>query len=1779
MKLKKTIVLCLFLLLMVSVHGQIIYVKTNVTGNGNGTSWANAYTSLQPALAAATSGKQIWVAKGTYKPTTGTDRTVSFQMKNGVKIYGGFAGTETSIGQRANYGSGEANETILSGDIGTAEVSTDNSYHVISNSGIDSTALLDGFTITGGQADNYSEQNPVPAEGGGILNSNSSPVINQCCFIGNYAYFGGGILNFECSPKITNCTFESDSALHQGGAIFNYHTLLTLTGCTFTGNRANEGGAICNFVNNSLFIEHSSFFNNTGESGGGIYNYQSNPSVDGCVFEGNDVGNEYGGAIYNYESSPTYNGCIFRKNHAKYGGGIYNGMNSSAVIQNCLFVKNSAEYGGGIENFRSSPGIVNCTFYGNFIDNYLGGAAVGNDEESAPVIKNSIFQDNYRTSDDSLVNIYDGDLEKVTYCSFYLDHIIYPGEGNIYYYAAFTDTSGIDGITGTDDDDFSLKKKSPCIGVGTATGAPTTDIRGLTRGTPPDLGAYENELDVPKYKIIYVKAGATGKNDGTSWTDAYTSLLPALNEATNYDQVWVARGIYKPTTGTDRSISFSMKKMVKIVGGFAGTEAELSFRKNYGPGEANETILSGNIGNEADRNDNSYHVFYHPEGLLLDSISILDGFTISDGNASGSNADKWETDEWNTYEWETFYGGGMYNYNSSPTIRNCFFTNNSASSGGGGMYNEYYSSLKISNCIFYDNIAYGLYDFKLWINDGGGGIFCWDHSPITISHCRFENDSAYVPGWSWISNSGGGGGILCDYNSDAHIDNCYFGSNFAEYNGNGIAVNDNSLTLFSSIFEGSGSDITSGKASLTNCLFFNESGIAAGKSRIINCTFYNKTGTALTTTEGELKNAVFWGNNNIINSTGTISALNCCIQGGGSRFPGNNNNYTNPLFADAAHGDFHLSAGSPCISKGLNPAENNLVPLTDLDGNSRPLGSKTDMGAYECRDDGTYPKATTFVISNEAPGYLIDNLIAQSYGDSCLYAVMKYLQPLSGGAIPQWFMDALAACPVGSEIFTAELSNFEGLNNPVGVNSDGTLMITSIYGKDYYSKEGYINTPEKRIGYDQRIFTSASDARYLIDSGSSQDFDGIKTTKNYMVFAIAWSLEVPTTFVLSNEGGLIDNLIAAGYGNSNLYEVLVALQPSSGGIISDEFMASLAHCPAGSEIFNATLSNFAELNNPVCINSDGTFGIQPIFGKDFYQEEGYKTYPEELLVGVKELFTYPTNTDYYIDAGEGPNGRYKAFAIAWSQEQTPTLSVSTNTLNVAAANGSTASFNVTSNISWSVASDQSWLSVNPASGTGNGTITVTAQTNPEAATRTATVTVSGSGVTSQTVTVTQLEGAPTLSVSTNTLNVSSANGSTASFNVTSNINWTVSSDQSWLTVSPVSGTGNGTVTVTAEANPTAATRTATITVSGSGVTSQTVTVTQLAGASTLSVSTNTLNVASANGSTASFNITSNINWTVASDQSWLTVNPANGSGNGTINVTAEANLTVSTRIATVTVSGTGVTSQTVTVTQITGEPTLSVSTNNLKMPATEGSTATFDVISNVSWLVASDQSWLTPDIANGTGNGTVTLTAGKNESINERTATITVSATGTASQTVTVTQKEGEATLSVSTSTLDIEAAEGSIATFSVISNTNWTVAIDQTWLTANPSSGTGNTTVTLTATANPNDDAYRVATVTVAATGAASQSVEVVQDVTVGVSENALNDKSVYPNPFTSGFYVNPDGINTTVLIYDLRGREIYTRIISKTEYFSFDGMLNGVYLIELKSGQTTFSKKLIKR
>jgi subtilisin family serine protease len=434
--------------------------------------------------------------------------------------------------------------------------------------------------------------------------------------------------------------------------------------------------------------------------------------------------------------------------------------------------------------------------------------------------------------------------------------------------------------------------------------------------------------------------------------------------------------------------------------------------------------------------------------------------------------------------------------------------------------------------------------------------------------------------------------------------------------------------------------------------------------------------------------------------------------------------------------------------------------------------------------------------------------------------------------------------------------------------------------------------------------------------GDGANFAGIPG-QDFFTQPVKISAPITTTFVLTNEGGLIDDLIRKGHGNKNLYQTLEVLKPKSGGIISDEFMTTLANCPAESEIFTASLNDIAlPANNPIGINTDGTLIVLSIYGKDYFEKEGYETYPENQTGAGKELFTYATNPDYYIDSGSSNSGigSYKAFAIAWSKADN--LLINPTALNLAASAGSTATFTIASNTSWSVSSDQTWFTVNESSGSGNSTITVTGAKNTTVSERTAFVTVSASGVASKTVTVTQAAGAAMLSVSTNTLNVASATGSMATFNVTSNINWTVSSNQAWLSVNPLTGTGSGTVIITAEANPTVSERIAIITVSAIGLASKTVTVTQSAGAATLSVSPSTLDIEATDGSTATFTISSNADWAVLTNQLWLMANPTSGNGNGMVTLTATANPNNDAfRSAIITVSISGVSSQTVEVTQ------------------------------------------------------------------------------------------------------------------------------------------------------------------------------------------------------------------------------------------------------------------------
>ncbi|RAI75359.1 hypothetical protein HMF3257_16350 [Spirosoma telluris] len=335
--------------------GTVVFVTQNGAGLQNGSSWANAFagTALQTAINTATTcGAQVWVAQGLYKPTTGTDPTISFVLKAGVAIYGGFVGTEGQLGERpaVNPVTGQPSSSTLSGDIGTpgdSGLNSDNSGHVVrSEPGLTASAVLDGFVITKGRGSDGSVSN-----GGGMSNSGASPTVRNCFFIDNYVFnSGGGIYNENSSPTIENCRFEANSAIN-GGAIYNKGTgTITITGCLF--EKHNEGGAIYSNDNSRVVVGTSTFRQNTGYAGG-AFGSRNNTALEltDCLLE-NNTSEDEGGAIYHQNTgSIKLTRCQFINNSAsnEYGGAVYV-QDASLEATGCRFTGNSAvaEAGGSI---------------------------------------------------------------------------------------------------------------------------------------------------------------------------------------------------------------------------------------------------------------------------------------------------------------------------------------------------------------------------------------------------------------------------------------------------------------------------------------------------------------------------------------------------------------------------------------------------------------------------------------------------------------------------------------------------------------------------------------------------------------------------------------------------------------------------------------------------------------------------------------------------------------------------------------------------------------------------------------------------------------------------------------------------------------------------------------------------------------------------------------------------------------------------------------------------------------------------------------------------------------------------------------------------------------------------------------------------------------------------------------------------------------------------------------------------------------------------------------
>ena len=393
----RTILMPLFVvaLTMISQIGfsQIYYVNHAATGTNNGSNWTDAYTDLQDALAVATAGTEVWVAQGTYYPTTclpctNIQRNISFEIPNGVKVFGGFNGTETNQADR-NW---IANLTVLSGDINQDGAPTGNAYSVVYSFRVGLSTIVDGFTIRDGCAD-LTTGSGRTIEGGGWYNDGSagyasSPMIRNVRFVFNKANRGAGMFNAggfsgEANPIYQHVEFINNSAASDGGGCLNDGT--------FDGDASPQYYS-CQFLDNTSNGSGAGLFNNaTGikdEDGNILYSGNSNPYIVNTIFKNNTgfTSDGIGGAMYNLGSkggscSPSIINCLFVENKAYAAAAIYNnggdeGLSSPSII-NCTFADNEADpfnigggtggavYNNGSFNGTSAPTVINCIFWDN----------------------------------------------------------------------------------------------------------------------------------------------------------------------------------------------------------------------------------------------------------------------------------------------------------------------------------------------------------------------------------------------------------------------------------------------------------------------------------------------------------------------------------------------------------------------------------------------------------------------------------------------------------------------------------------------------------------------------------------------------------------------------------------------------------------------------------------------------------------------------------------------------------------------------------------------------------------------------------------------------------------------------------------------------------------------------------------------------------------------------------------------------------------------------------------------------------------------------------------------------------------------------------------------------------------------------------------------------------------------------------------------------------------------------------------------------------------------
>jgi hypothetical protein len=908
------------LLSVTSARAGVLFVRPSGNDASAGMSWVLAKRSITNAMATAATGDQIWVAAGTY-----FERVT---VKDGVALYGGFAGTEATLDQRDFT----KNLSVLNGRTNGV---------VVSMMAVGPTTRVDGMVITGGSG----------IFGGGISSVNSAPVLANNSVIGNTvnAGVGGGIFisgSFAVSttqafhPVVTNNLVYANKAFGDGAgiAVDCSSPVIAWNRVIFNLAARNCGGigmwraSRAIVANNVIEANAASAFSGTIGYGGGI------------LATANDLNDRPCGTCGDCVSAPTIVNNLIAANAAEDGGGIFL---ADAKLQN-----------------PTGAAVVNNTIIANTGSGILWG-------NTSPAIYNNLVAFNsagLQRSDTSAVTLQNNDVFGNTVLS------------QNYDYAGLPNATGQNGNISSDPllanyliGDFRLQSNSPCVNAGlTAFVTPGwPDIGGTSRvvGAAVDIGAYESTgitYNVPN-PVIRVSPAGNDANDGLSWATAKRTVQAGIN-AVNASlvkggEVWVAQGTY--------TNHISVPAFVYVYGGFTGTEVNRDAR-NF---SANRTILDGG--------GKPTVVFFESAGYL---VSALDGFTVQDGGAytggqlpslaagvrggginctvSGpiiaNNVIQFNSIGTPFDSSENSLGGGIYCYVAHAQIIGNIIANNEVldvtTGSGGGIYCVRSKPTISTNLFFQNHANYGsalcgtvasvrfvantvLTNF-MYVSAGGQPYSGANDGAVYLIACtNFLIQGNTIQG-NWASFGGGidlkgsepgqvynnllignaafntfamigwGGGIFCQIggptipSSLVIMNNTIVGNSapgpFGSDQGGGISLNlgTNKLTL------------------ANNLIAFNSGGIYRN---------------------GNLPPSIF--SNNCV--TNLVNYVNLS--------PGVGDINVDPRLVNRAAGDYHLLASSPCIDAGtpLNAAP------TDKDGVSRPLDGNNDnvaafdIGAFE----------------------------------------------------------------------------------------------------------------------------------------------------------------------------------------------------------------------------------------------------------------------------------------------------------------------------------------------------------------------------------------------------------------------------------------------------------------------------------------------------------------------------------------------------------------------------------------------------------------------------------------------------------------------------------------------------------------------------------------------------------------------------------------------------------------------------------------------------------------